>query len=246
VFYCTSCGVGNTDGAAFCSSCGRSLKASESSTDSSPSSQEFSFGPIPAGVASFHISSAFSNAVNLLKSPGTFMRQNKDSTVSVNSIMINYVAVLAVIPLVATLIGDLWFYRGFFFSYAIGLAITTYVLDIVAVFVMGIIIWKLAPSFGSQTDQAKSTLLASFVFTPVFLISILNIIPFIGWIAFLGLLYGLYILYLGLPIMLGAPANRSLTYTIVTVVAAIIVYAIIDAITVGVSTALILRSLFQL
>src|SRR4029077_13431343 len=135
----------------------------------------------------------------------------------------------------------LWFHA---YGYAIGTAIAMYILDIAGVFVIGFLIWKLAPSFGTTTDQAKATLLAAFVYTPVFLISILTIIPFIGWITFLGLLYGLYVLYLGLPIVLGTPPGREMTYIIAIVVVAIVVYAVIGAILAAITAAFFLRSFF--
>lgn len=157
--------------------------------------------------------------------------------------MINYVAVLAAIPFIATLIGDLWYYAFFGFGgFALAAAILTYILDIAGVFVIGFIIWKLAPNFGSRTTQSRATLMAAFVYTPVFLISILNIIPFIGVITFLGLLYGLYILYIGLPILVNTPADKVLTYVIAIVVVSIIVYAVIGAIIGAVAAAFFLRS----
>src|SRR5690348_10723625 len=141
---CNKCGATNADDATFCTVCGNNLKASvpppSSGGPSTTPPPEFSFGAIPAGHATFRISTAFSNAINLVKSPANFMRQNKDTVVPVNSIIINYVAVLAVIPFIATLIGNLWFYSylsvfGFlgagFYGYVFALAVVNYILDIV-------------------------------------------------------------------------------------------------------------------
>lgn len=245
--FCPRCGTANADDAAFCSSCGNNLKASTSSPAGGPYTPppEFSLGPIPSGPANFTMANAFTNAINLVKNPAAFMRQNKDNMVPVNTLIINYVAVLASIPFIATLIGDLWYfaYRGAY-GYAFVVAVATYVLDVAAVYVIGMIIWKLGPNFGTTTDQAKATLLASLVYTPVFLISILTIIPFIGWITFLGLLYGLYVLYLGLPIMLNTPQGKEITYIVAIVVVAIIVYVVIGAILGAITAVFFLRSFF--
>jgi Yip1 domain/zinc-ribbon domain len=245
--FCPKCGTSNTDDAAVCTSCGNSLKVSGPSSAGSPYTPppEFSLGTIPMGPATFTMAAAFTNAINLLKNPAAFMRQNKDNAVTVNSLMINYVAVLAAVPFVATLVGDLWYfaYRGIY-GYAFAIAIATYVLDLAAVYVIGMIIWKLGPNFGTTTDQAKATLLAAFVYTPVFLISILTILPFISWITFLGLIYGLYVLYLGLPIVLGTPPGKEMTYIIAIVVVAIIVYAVIGAIIGAITAVFFLRSFF--
>src|ERR1022692_4412985 len=138
--FCPKCGTSNTDDAAFCSSCGNNLKVSSASSSGSSYTPppEFSLGPIPSGPATFTMAAAFTNGVNLLKNPAAFMRQNKDNAVPVNSLMINYVAVLAAIPFIATLVGDLWYFasRGLY-GYSFAVAIATYVLDVAAVYVIG-------------------------------------------------------------------------------------------------------------
>lgn len=196
-------------------------------------------------AAGFKMSTAFGDAIALVTNPVAYMTKNKDVSVSVNTIMVNYVAILAVIPFIATLIGPLWYYHyTFLYEYAFTLAVLTYIFDVIAVFVVGYLIWKLAPTFGSTTDQKRGTLLAAWIFTPAFLISILNIIPFIGWISFLGLLYGLYILYLGLPILTNTPKDRVMSYVIGVVVATIIVYAIVGAIVGAVTAAFFLSTFY--
>ena len=64
-------------------------------------------------------------------------------------------------------------------------------------------------------------MLAAFVYTPVFLIGILSIIPVLGYLSILGLLYGLYILYLGLPILQNTPKDKTVIYTIAVLVVSI-------------------------
>ncbi len=231
--YCSKCGSMNADNADFCMSCGSSLKAAPNSVQTS--------GPMPVdspvgSKASYKFASAFSDAIALVKSPLAFMNANRDYDPSLRTLMINYVAVLAVVPFIATLIGDSWYYR--FFSifgsvgigYILAVAILTYILDIVAVFVVGFLIWKLAPNFGTSTTQLRATRMAAYVFTPAFLISILNIIPYLGFLEFLGILYGLYIMYLGLPVMMNTPKDKVVGYVIVTVIVTIVVYAVIGAI----------------
>ena len=160
--------------------------------------------------------------------------------------MVNYVAILAAVPLVATLIGDSWYHAVFGFSvigFSFALAIVSYILDVIGVFVVGFVMWKLGPSFGTTTTQVRATRLAAYIFTPFFLLSIFDIVPFLGIIAVLGLLYGLYILYLGMPILLNTPKDKVITYVIVTVVVTFVVYAIIGIIVGAITAVFFLTSL---
>jgi hypothetical protein len=52
------------------------------------------------------------NAIVLVSNPVGYMSQNKDQAVSMNSLMINCVAILALIPLAGRIIGDLLFFSG--------------------------------------------------------------------------------------------------------------------------------------
>ena len=184
------------------------------------------------------------SAIALVRNPVSYITTNKDAPATTRGIMVNYVAVLAAIPFIATLIGDLWYYNlfipfgfvGSYVAFAFVSAFMTYVLDIIGVYIIGLVIGMLAPSFNSSNDQIKSLKLAAFNFTPVFLIGVLDIVPLLGVLTILGVLYGLYILYLGLPIMLGTPRERVVTYVVAVIIATFVIYLIIAAI-IGVVTA---------
>ena len=192
------------------------------------------------------------SAIALVRNPASYIVANKDAPTTTNNIMLKYVAVLAAIPFFAILIGDLWYYTlfvpfgfagSFFIGYAFTAAILTYVLDIVAVYVVSIVIRMLAPTFNSTVDAVKSLKLAAYIFTPAFLISVLDIIPILGILTILGVLYGLYILYIGLPIMLSTPKEKVVTYVVAVVVATIIVYAIFSFVIGAATSAIFIRSL---
>ena len=184
------------------------------------------------------IKGAIDSALALVKSPSGYMTANKEAPATINEIMVNYVAVLAAIPFLATLLGDLWYYSayaplgfvGSFVAYAFVSAVLAYILNVVAVYVIAMVIGALAPTFGSVPDQVKAMKLAAFVFTPVFLIGILDIVPLLGVLSILGVLYGLYILYLGLPILLGTPADKTVTYLVAVLVVTVVVYLIMGEI----------------
>jgi hypothetical protein len=205
--------------------------------------------PMPT---SFNIAGTFRHAIDLVRGPAALMNAYRDADSPINAVMIYYVAVLAAVAFVATLIGYSWYYGLFgYFGLAsgaiIGFAVTAGVLQlifgIIAVFVAGFVIWKLGPNFKTETTQIRATRLAAYAFTPYFLLSILNIIPIIGFLSILGVLYGLYILYLGLPIMLGTPKEQQLTYVIVSVIVMVVVYGVLAAIAGAVTGAIFIHSL---
>ena len=183
------------------------------------------------------------SAISLVRNPTGHITENKDTPATVRGIMVNYVAVLAAIPFFATLIGYLWYYslyipfgfEGSFIAYAFLYAFLFYVFDVVAVYVVALVIGFLAPTFGSSNDRIKSLKLSAYIFTPAFLVGALDIIPPLGVLTFLGILYGLYILYLGLPRVMGTPKDKVLTYVVAVVVATLVVYFVLDVI-IGVIT----------
>ena len=220
---CPKCGTANSDDAMFCSECGASLGVSGSARG--PSTPASASG----GGAVNLVKSVLNDAIALVVNPVGYMTRNKDRTTPLNSLMVNYVAILALVPFVGRVLGDLLF-ESKHLGFAIGGAIVAYFLDVIGVFVVGLVIWKLAPSFKTSTDQARATLLAAYLYTPIFLIGILNIVPVLGYLAVLAWLYGLYIMYRGLPMLLNTPSDETLTYLIVTAVVSIVVLVIISVV----------------
>ncbi len=230
--YCPNCGASNADDATFCKSCGTKLAESGTQTPNAPS--------VPTGKMNprLMVTSAFKSAIALVKNPVGYMNQNR-AAVPTKPLMMNYVGILAIVPFIATLIGDLWYFaHANKYAFAIPGAILAYVLEVVGVIVLGVVIWKLGPSFGTNTTQAMATTLSAYVYTPGFLISIVYIIPQIGLLTILGLLYGLYIFYKGVPILLNTPQDRVLVYVIVVVIVALVIGIVFTSIAQIATTAL--------
>jgi len=237
--YCPNCGQQIPDGSAFCPKCGADLKVQPPAATGNAGGASQPGSPVPESSptatpfpSKFDLMATINRAIALVKSPGKFMGANKDVTPPINQLMIYYVTVLALITFVGTLVGDLWYfdYYGVGLGFAVLDAILRFVLYIAAVFVIGYIVWKIAPSFGTTTNQIRATVLTAYAFTPFFLASILYIIPPLSVIVLIAALYGLYINYLGLPILLSTPKDRVVPYLVVTVVIVIIVDVIIGLI----------------
>ena len=173
-------------------------------------------------------------AISIVKNPQAELNKVKSEQISKDYLSKQYIAILAIIPAVAYIIG--YGLIGFgFFKYPLTTAIVggvlTYILSIVGFYVTGMVINALAPNFASKQNEMQALKLAAYAYTPVLLGGVFNIIPMLGIIGLLFSLYGLYILYLGVPVLMETPQDKALTYTIVIIVAMIVIYAVIGAIT---------------
>jgi hypothetical protein len=109
-------------------------------------------------------------------------------------------------------------------------AILHFALTFVAVFVVALIVDALAPTFGGQKDSLRALKVTAYSFTPAWAAAILTILPALGVFAGLIGLYGLYLMYVGLPVLMRAPADKALGYTVVVVLCAIVLSIIVSVI----------------
>ena len=177
-------------------------------------------------------------AISIVKNPQAELNKVKSEQIGKDYLIKQYIAILAIIPAVAYIIG-----MGFiginigFGSFKLPLetavvgGVMTYILSIAGFYVTSIVINTLAPNFASKQNEIQAMKLAAYSFTPVLLGGVFNIIPMLGIIGLLFSLYGLYILYLGVPLLMETPQDKALTYTIVIIVAMVIIYAVMGAIT---------------
>ncbi len=114
------------------------------------------------------------------------------------------------------------------FGAGLSLAVVGYVLSLVGLFLMALIVDALAPTFSAERSRVQALKSVTYAFTASWVASIISVIPGLGLISALaGLFYGLYLLNLGLPFTMKCPADKSLGYTIVAVIAAIIVQIVL-------------------
>ena len=170
---------------------------------------------------------------------------------TIAGILKDYFLLLAAVPAVAMFLGNwivgyrLPFRFGFSFRGIVRLsfveslftAVIWYLLTVAGVWVMGKIISLLAPKFGSTQDDVKGFKVAVYSYTPYLAAGILLIIPSLGGLTFLAGLYGLYLLYVGLPIVMGTPKEKSLPYIVVIIVALFLIYIIVTSVTASISGA---------
>jgi len=145
-----------------------------------------------------------------------------------------YVAVLAAIGPVATIIGmsivgiRLPFVGSFRVPITTSIAsgIVHYILTLVGVYVLALIIDGLAPKFSGEKNINQAFKVAAYSYTPGWVVGVLWIIPSLSPLGILGL-YGLYLLYLGLPVLMKSPQEKSLGYTVAVIIAAIVIFLVV-------------------
>jgi hypothetical protein len=170
----------------------------------------------------------------IILSPSEALKEVKSEALTISATMKNYVVYLAAIPAIAQfigyaivglpIIGRQNIFRTLIFS------ILLFVLSLVNVLIVSAVINALAPTFNSVKNNLNAFKLAVYSLTPVFVAGIFNIFPSLGILALLGGLYGIYILYLGFPILMETPQDKTIAYTLTTVVVVIIVSFIVTAI----------------
>ncbi len=156
---------------------------------------------------------------------------------TVQGLYTQYVMLLAAIPAVAAFIGfSLIGTSGFGVSYRLPIAagvahmIVSYVLSLGMVYVLALIIDALAPTFGGQKNFMQAFKVAAFAPTASWLAGIFYIVPALGILAVLGGLYSLFLLYAGLAPLMKTSQEKSIAYTVVVILAAIVLTVIIGAV----------------
>ena len=168
---------------------------------------------------------------SILLSPKDALTAIKSEEVSIAAFMKEYVAILAAIPAVSifigwALVGHSVFGRRSFIG-TLFYAALFYILSMVSVFVYSKVIDALAPSFNATKNDLNAFKLAVYAWTPAFVAGIFHIVPGLQVLAMLGALYGIYILYLGLPILMESSAEKTVPYTVVGILVALLTMVLI-------------------
>jgi len=180
-----------------------------------------------------------SRAKGIILKPKEEWESIKKEEMSPAQLFTSYAVILAAIPAVASFIGRaligqrIPFYGwhrvsiGSAFLYAI----LFYVFTLASVYVLGIVINALAPTFSSTKNNSNAMKLAVYCMTPYWVAGVLYIIPLLGILVILASLYGIYVLYLGFSHpLLDTPKEKVAGYLIVSIIIMIVLMVIIGVI----------------
>ena len=113
------------------------------------------------------------------------------------------------------------------FATALVAAIFMFGMALVGVFVLSLIIDALAPTFSGQKNSIQALKLAVYSYTPAWIAGVLQISTLLGILAIFASFYGIYLLYLGLPTLMRSPQDKSIPYTVVVLICAIVLSVVI-------------------
>ena len=149
-----------------------------------------------------------------------------------------YLMILAAVPAVCGFIGlSVIGVGGFGVSFRVpmltGLAnmVVSYVLSLAGVFVLSLIINALAPKFGGVPSHIQALKVAVYASTAAMLGGVFSLLPLLSILGLLAGLYSIYLLYTGLPVLMKSRADKAVSYTVLVVVAAIVLGLIMGGIT---------------
>jgi hypothetical protein len=157
-------------------------------------------------------------------------------------LFLGYVAVLAAIPAIA----------GFIGSSLVGVSVTagrvhdsipfglfnalvSYLFSFVLVYLTALAIDLMAPLFQTTRNFGNALKLATYSYTPVWLIGIVLMVPGLRFLAILGL-YAIRLLWTGLPPLMGTPRPKVLSYAGAIVAAAFVITIVMSVIQGAVTT----------
>lgn len=174
-------------------------------------------------------SAIIKRVIGIITKPNDEWEIIKNESTTIADMFTKYVLILAAIPAIAGLIGNLLIGRsvmGFTIRIPFGRAliwtIMMYVMTLVALYVTAFIIDTLAPSFGSQKNLVESMKVAVYASTASWVAGIFYIIPALAIIALIAGFYSLYLLYLGIKIVKSPPQDKAVGYFVVVIIVQII------------------------
>ena len=177
-------------------------------------------------------------AKNILMQPTAEWQRVAGETTEPAKVLTGYVVPLALIGPVAGLIGMQLFGINVFFTTikpslgtSLTIAVTSFVMAIVGAFLLAFIANFLSPKFGGRDSFPSAFRLVAYAMTAAWVGGVFGLIPSLALIGSLIGLYSLYLLYAGASPVMGVPADKAVGYTVVTIVAAIVVYIVIGTVT---------------
>jgi hypothetical protein len=175
----------------------------------------------------------------LLSRPGETWERIDAEPATVKDLYRNWVAPLAAIPAVCNAVGKLAFGIGIFgvgmrpsVGSAIAEMLAAYVATLAEVYLLSLVIDRLAPTYGGARGPMAALKLTAYSGTALWIAGILALYPPVGWLAgILGGLCSLYLLYVGLPKLMRTSPEQQLSFFAVVLLAGLGIAVVVGILT---------------
>jgi Yip1-like protein/zinc ribbon protein len=252
---CPKCNKPVPANARFCGSCGQPIEAASGASAPPPAAAMAAGASASAAATGAAAATSKAWAAAAASAPGLLARVKNivlaprsewpviaSEPTTVSQLYAGYVMPLAVL---AALVGfvrmsvlgvNTAFGGSIRMPIASGLTYTVmmFVSALIGVFIVGLIINALAPTFAGQREQRQALKVAAYSLTPAMLSSVLALSPILATLLqLLAGLYGIYVLHLGLPVVMQSPKEKAFGYTASVVVCTIlvgIVFAVLSSV----------------
>jgi hypothetical protein len=180
----------------------------------------------------------------IITSPKTEWETIDGEQTSIKELYLGYILILAAItPIVSFLKLSIFGVKiPLMGTYHVGIGhglsnmILNYIFILAGVYLMALIVDWLAPTFGGSKNQLQALKVVAYAYTAAWIAGILQLIPWIGIpLLLIGSLYSVYLLYLGLPVTMKCPKEKSMGYTAVSIIVAIVIGFVISAVVGGIT-----------
>jgi hypothetical protein len=168
-------------------------------------------------------SNLISRVIGLVTNPAGEWRKIDGETTTLAKLVTTYTVILAAILPIAFILGGLLMGGGSGIGTLIIIALIYYAFHVIVPVALSFVIDLLAPNFGTAKNSMQAAKLAIYSATPTHLAGILfilasNMFGGLQWLPVLiGLGWGGYLLFLGLPILMRTPADKTPAYAGVSV-----------------------------
>jgi hypothetical protein len=108
-------------------------------------------------------------------------------------------------------------------------ALMGFVFALVGVFIFALIVNAWAGFFNGRRSLGEALKVAAYAGVPAWLGAFLGILPFGTLLGLIAAFYAIYVLYLGLPVVMRAPRERAVGYTVAVILSGILLGIVLGA-----------------
>lgn len=172
---------------------------------------------------------------NILVKPRDEWQIIKEEKISYGNLITGYCALISAVPPIAAVMERFIFNRGIVsnavqspFGYVIASNLLWYLVIMVNVIITGAVITALVIRKEPGWVSLPGLQLASYSYTPLFLVGILIIIPRLAWLIYPAILYSLYLLFLGIRTLTGLSQRKAVAYAVASFLVAGVIVGVLN------------------